>query len=235
MVDNGETTWSIIKLNLSRMPWSSFILGMLVPLLLLEFVSLPSIPLLGVYCSLAWLVIVIVTTAMLTRTLSVFSVITMIVTMTTVAGRFLIPAHPGLALIPSLDAMVIGLVFVGSMLRPRPFVMSLVGKETIERTEKQFGKSKFFYKAWFDVNIIWGMFYIIQGVIVSYLMILNVEIGSIINALFGWPSVLVLLYISVDHPRRYWERNREKMKKEIEATELYEKNRQVDQPCRGVQ
>jgi hypothetical protein len=113
--------------------------------------------------------------------------------------------------------------------------MSLVGKETIERTEREFGKSKFFYKAWFDVNIIWGMFYIIQGVIISYLMILNMEIGNIINAVFGWPSVLVLLYISVDHPRRYWERNMEKMKKEIEAAELYEKSHQIDQPCRGVQ
>jgi hypothetical protein len=235
MVDSGETTWSIIKLNLSRMPWSSFILGMVVPLLLLEFVSLPSIPLLGVCCALAWLVIVIVTTAVLTRTLSVFSVITLIVTLTTVAGRYLTPAHPVLALIPSLDATIIGLMFVGSMLRPRPFIMSLVGKETIERTEMQFGKSKFFYKAWFDVNIIWGMFYIIQGVIISYLMILNMEIGNIINALFGWPSVLILLYISVDHPRRYWESNMEKMKREIEAAELYEKNHQVDQPSRSIQ
>ena len=235
MVGNGGTTWSIIQLNLSRMPWSGFVLGMLVPLLLLQFVSLPSIPLLGVYCSLAWLVIVVVATAIVTRTLSVFSVITLFVTLTTIAGRYLTPTHPVFALIPSLDATIIGLMFVGSMLRPRPFIMSLVGKETIERTERQFGKSKFFYKAWFDVNIIWGMFYIIQGVIISYLMILNMKIGNIINALFGWPSVLVLLYISVDHPRRYWERNREKMKKEIEAAELYEKSHRIDQPCRSVQ
>ena len=234
MIAKGETTWSIIKLNLSRMPWSSFVLGMVVPLLLLEFVSLPPIPLLGVYCALAWLVVVIVATAIVTRTLSVFSFITLIVTVTTVAGRYLTPAHPAFALIPSLDSTIIGLMFVGSMLRPRPFVMSLVGKETIERTEREFGKSKFFYKAWFDVNIIWGMFYIIQGVIISYLMILNMEIGNIINALFGWPSVLVLLYISVDHPRRYWERNMAKMKKEIEAAELYEKSHRIDQPYRSV-
>jgi len=227
MVENHKTTWSTIKLNLSRMPWRDFITGMLVPLLLLQFVSTPSIPLLGVYCLLAWLVIVILANRILTRTTSLFSIITLIVTVTTVVGRYLTPVSPAFTLIPSLNAMVIGLIFVGSMLRPRPFVMSLVGKETIDRTERKFGKSKFFYKAWFDINIIWGMFYMIQGVIISYLMILNLRIGDIINLLFSWPSVLALLYISVDYPQRYWSKNWEKMKKEIEAAELYEKEHQI--------
>jgi hypothetical protein len=227
MVDNQATTWSIIKLNLSRIPWRDFTLGMLVPLLLLQFVSLPSVPLLGVYCSLAWLVIVIVTICLVTHTLSAFPVITLIVTLTTVAGRYLTPMHPAFTLIPSLNATIIGLMFVGSMLRPRPFVMTLIDKKTIEHTEARFGKSKYFYKAWFDINIIWGMFYIIQGVIISYSMILNVEIGNIINALFTWPSVLVLLYISVDYPRRYWQKHWQKMKEEIEAAELYQKDSQA--------
>jgi len=121
MVGNRETSWSIIKLNLSRMPWRDFALGMMVPLLLLQFVSLPSVPLLGVYCSLAWLVILIVTTAILTRTYSVFSIITLVVTVTTVVGRYLTPMNPAFTLIPSLNATIIGLMFVGSMLRPRPF------------------------------------------------------------------------------------------------------------------
>jgi hypothetical protein len=230
MVDNRETTWSVIKLNFSRMPWRDFILGMLVPLLLLQFVSLPSIPLLSVYCSVAWLVIVIIAMLMLTRTVSVFPVLTLIVTLTIVAGRYLAALHPAFRLIPSLDATMIGLIFVGSMLRPRPFIMTLVGKETVELTEAKFGKSKYFYKAWFDVNIIWGMFYIIQGVIISYLMILNMEIGNIMNVLFSWPSVLVLLYVSADYPRRYWGKHWEKMKAEIEAAVLYEKDREAGQP-----
>lgn len=230
MVDNPETTWSIIKLDLSRMPWRDFVLGMLVPLLLVEFVSTPSVPLLGVYCCLAWLVLVIVVLRILTHTLPIFPIITIIVTATTVAGHYLTPVNLAFALIPSLNATIIGLIFVGSMLRPRPFIMSLVGKGTIERTERKFGKSKFFYKAWFDVNIIWGMFYMIQGVIISYAMILNMELGNVIDLLFSWPSVLVLLFISVDYPRRYWKKHWETMKEEIEAAELYEKDHQASQP-----
>ena len=235
MVGKRETTWSIIKINLSRMPWRDFMLGMFVPLLLLQFVSLPSVPLLGVYSAVAWLVMVIVAIGMLTRTLTVFPIITLLVTLTIVAGRYLAHMHPAFTLIPSLNATVIGLVFVGSMLRPRPFVMTLIDKKTIELTEAKFGKSKYFYKAWFDVNIIWGMFYIIQGVIVSYLMILNMELGNIMNVLFGWPSVLMLLYVSVDHPRRYWLKHWDEMKKEIDAAALYEKDRQAGRLSQGVQ
>jgi hypothetical protein len=227
MIGNQETTWSTIKLNLSRMPWRDFVMGMLIPLLLVQFVSTPSVPLLGVYCCLVWLVLVIVALRILTHTLPIFPIITLIVTATTVAGRYLTPVNPAFTLIPSLNATVIGLMFVGSMLRPRPFVMSLIGKETIERTERKFGKSKFFYKAWFDINIIWGMFYMIQGVIISYAMILNMRVGDIISLVFSWPSVLLLLYISVDYPQRYWTKNWEKMKREIEAAQLYEKEHPI--------
>jgi len=216
------TTWSTVKLNLSRMPWRDFVTGMLIPLLLVQFVSTSSVPLLGVYSCLAWLVLVIVALRILTHSLPIFPIITLIVTGTTVAGHYLTPVNSAFTLIPSLNATIIGLMFVGSMLRPRPFVMSLIGKDTIERTERKFGKSKYFFKAWFDINIIWGMFYMIQGVIISYAMILNMRVGDIISLLFSWPSVLLLLYISVDYPQRYWTKNWEKMKIEIDAAQLYE-------------
>ena len=63
--------------------------------------------------------------------------------------------------------------------------------------------------------------------IISYLMIMNMEAGNIMNLLFSWPSVLVLLYWSVDYPRRYWEKHWEKMKEEIDAAALYEKDHQA--------
>ncbi len=228
-MDNRQTAWSIIKFNLARIPWRDFILGMFIPLLILEFVSVHSFPLLGVYLALAWLILVLAIFLIWKHILSIFPLITLIVTATNVAGRFLIPVHPVFKLVPSLDAMIIGLIFVGSMLTSRPFIMLLLGKDTIDRTKAKFGKSKFWYKAWFDVNIMWGMFYIIQGVISSYLMVLNVELGNIMGYVFGWPSVLVLLYISVDHPRRYWEKNRHEMQEEIQAAEMYEEKARAAQ------
>ena len=116
------------------------------------------------------------------------------------------------------------------MLRPRPFVMTLIGKETIGRTEAQYGKSKYFFKAWFDINIVWGIFYVLQGIFISYTMVLHADTGKLLDFLFGWPAVLALLYFSVDYPRRYWFRHWEKMEIEIEAARQYEANETPVQP-----
>jgi hypothetical protein len=225
MTEKKETAWSIIKLNLSRMPWQDFLPCMFAPLVILEISSAVGAPLLGVYIALAWLVLVATIIYVIRHVVSLFAIITFLMTLTQFIARFLAPSNPIFALIPSLDNTVVGLIFIGSMLRPRPFIMSLIGKETIGRTEAQFGKSKYFFKAWFDINIVWGIFYVLQGIFISYTMVLNVDTGKLLDFLLGWPAVMVLLYFSVDYPRWYWSRHWEKMKTEIEAAKQYEDNK----------
>ena len=222
MADDHETLPAIIKLNLSRIPWRDFLLGMFAPLMILEISSMVGSPLLGVYIALAWLVLVIALVGIIKHAVSIFAIITFIMMLTQTVAGFLVPQHPFFTLIPSLDNTILGLVFIGSMLRPRPFIMALIGRETIERTEAKFGKSKYFFKAWFDINIIWGVFYILQGIFLSYTLVLHAEMGRLLGFLLGWPAALVLLYFSVDYPRRYWSKHWDKMKIEIEAAQQYE-------------
>ncbi len=230
MAAEKETVWSIVKLNLSRMPWRDFLPCMFAPLVILEISSSFGASLLGVYISLGWLVLVSIIIYMRKHVVSMFAVITFIMTLTQFIAGFLAPQHPFFTLIPSLDNTIVGLVFIGSMLRPRPFIMALIGKETVERTEAKYGKSKYFFKAWFDVNIVWGIFFVLQGIIISYTMVLHADTGKLLDFLLGWPAVLVLLYFSVDYPRRYWFRHWEKMKIEIEAAQQYEGNETPVQP-----
>ncbi|MBN1375002.1 MAG: hypothetical protein JXA01_02480 [Dehalococcoidia bacterium] len=222
MADNQGSSWDHIKLNLSRIPWRDFLLCMFAPLLILEISSVAGAPLIGVYISLAWLILVTIISCITRHTISMFALITFIMIVTQTIAGFLSPHNSFFSLIPSLDNTILGLIFIGSMLMPRPFVMSLVGKETIERTQEKFGKSKYFFKAWFDINIVWGLFYVIQGILISYIMILHLDTGKILDFLFGWPAVLVLLYFSVSYPGWYWAKNWEKMKVEIEAAQQYE-------------
>jgi len=222
MADKQMTAWETIKLNLSRISWRDFLPCMFVPMMTLEICSLIGVPLTGVYISLAWLLLVAIISLITLRTVSMFAIITFIMILTQTIAAFLAPQHPFFTLVPSLDSTILGLIFIGSMLRPRPFVMSLVGKETIKRTEAKFGKSKYFFKAWFDINIVWGMFYIFQGLLISYTIALNVGTGKLLDFLMGWPAVLVLLYFSVDYPQRYWTKHWDKMKVEIEAAQQYE-------------
>jgi hypothetical protein len=230
MTDNKEPVWSIIKLNLSRIPWNDFLPCMFAPLVIIEIGSLLKAPLLSVYIALAWLVVVAVIIYFIRHVISIFAIITFLVTASHLVAGYMAPSHPVFKLIPSLDNTIIGLIFIGSMLRPRPFIMSLIGKETISRTEAKFGKSKYFFKAWFDINIVWGIFYVLQGIFISYTMVLNMDTGKLVDFLLGWPVVLVLLYFSVDYPRWYWARHWEKMKTEIEAAQQYENSKTQTQP-----
>lgn len=222
MAVEREPVWSIIKLNLSKMPWRDFSLCMFAPLVILEIISLFGAPLLGVYISLAWLVLTAVILYITKHVVSLFAIITFTMTLTQFIAGFMARQHPFFKLIPSLDNTIIGLIFFGSMLRPRPFIMALIGKETIEHTEAKYGKSKYFFKAWFDINIVWGIFYVLQGIFISYTMVLDVDTGKLLDLLLGWPAVMVLLYFSVAYPRWYWSRHWEKMKMEIEAAQQYE-------------
>ncbi|MBN2463110.1 MAG: hypothetical protein JXB43_05860 [Dehalococcoidia bacterium] len=230
MAAEKETIWSIVKLNLSRMPWRDFLPCMFAPLVILEISSSAGAQLLGVYISLAWLVMVAIIIYITKHVISLFAIITFIMTLTQFIAGFVATQHPFFTLIPSLDNTIVGLIFIGSMLRPRPFIMALIGKETIERTEAKYGKSKYFFKAWFDINIVWGIFYVLQGIFISYTMVLNVDTGKLLDFLLGWPAVLVLLYFSVDYPRWYWSRHLEKMKMEIEAAQQYEDSKTPVQP-----
>ena len=222
MANNRMTAWETFKLNLSRINWRDFLLCMFAPMMILEICSMTGVPLTGVCIALSWLVLVAIISLIKWRTVSMFAIITFIMILTQTIAAFLAPQHPFFTLVPSLDSTILGLIFIGSMLRPRPFVMSLVGRETIERTEAKFGKSKFFFKAWFDINIVWGMFYVLQGLLISYTIALHVGTGKLLDFLMGWPAVLVLLYFSVDYPQRYWTKHWDKMKIEIEAAQQYE-------------
>lgn len=221
---SDESAWASIKLNLSHIPWVNFLLSMFVPLTIMDIGQMVNASLICVYIALGWLAAVAILMYVIKREIDVLAIITFIITLTRLLAAFLVHLHDVFTLVPSLDNMVLGLIFVGSMLRPRPFVMSLVGKETIEHTEAKFGKSKYFFKAWFDINIVWGLFYIFEGIVISYALALRVETGELFDFLFGWPAVLVLLYFSVDYPGRYWKKHWAKMKVEIDAAEQYEKS-----------
>ncbi len=222
MQTKKETLGSIVKLNLSRIPWRDFLLGMFLPMIIIEIGSWLGAPLLSAYISLGAVALAAVGIYVFTGAVSIFPLMTFLMLGTQIIAGFLAPRHPFFVLIPSLDNVALGLIFIGSMLRPRPFIMSLIGKATIGRTEALYGKSKYFFKAWFDINIIWGLFFVIEGVLISYLMILHRGGGRVLDFLFGWPTVLALLYISVDYPRRYWSRHWVKMQAEIAAAEQYE-------------
>ncbi|MGA2368606.1 MAG: hypothetical protein ABSF74_08590 [Dehalococcoidia bacterium] len=224
MTDNQILAWETFKLDLSRMPWINFLISMFAPMVIMQVGSLIGAQVTSIFIALAWILIVAIVSYLPKHVINPFALITFLMIVTRFIGGFLEKQFPALVLTESLDNTVVGLIFIGSMLWPRPFIMALLDKDLIKRTEEKFGKSKFWYKAWFDINIVWGLFYVIQGIIVSYAIVLNMKTGYIIDFIFSWPTTLVLLFFSVSYPRRYWTKHSDEMNKEIEAAEEYEKH-----------
>ncbi|MGA9048483.1 MAG: hypothetical protein WB588_05765 [Dehalococcoidia bacterium] len=224
MASNQGSGWEIFKLDLGRMPWISFMVFMFAPLVIMQVGSLIGAQVTAIFIALAWIIIMAIVNYFKTRAVNPFALITFLMILTRFMGGFLERQFPAFVLTQSVDNTVIGLIFIGSMLWPRPFIMSLLDKDVIRRTEEKFGKSKFWYKAWFDINIVWGLFYVIQGIIVSYATVLNMKTGYTIDFILSWPTILVLLFFSVAYPQWYWTKHGDQMKEEIEAAEEYEKH-----------
>jgi len=224
MADNQASGWETFKLDVSRVPWVSFLVFMFAPLVIMQVGSLIGAKVISIIIALAWIVIAATASCLKTHVLNPFAIITFLMILTRFIGGFLENHFPAFVLTESVDNTVIGLIFIGSMLWPRPFIMSLLDKDLVKRTEEKFGKSKFWYKAWFDINIVWGLFYILQGIIVSYATVLNIKSGYIVDFIFSWPTTLVLLFFSVSYPQWYWTKHGRQMKEEIEAAGEYEKH-----------
>jgi hypothetical protein len=224
MADNQASGWETFKLDISRVPWISFMVFMFAPLVIMQVGSLIGATVISILMALTWIVIAAAANGLKTHVINPFALITFLMILTRFIGGFLENQFPAFVLTESVDNTVIGLIFIGSMLWPRPFIMSLLDKDLLKRTEEKFGKSKFWYKAWFDINIVWGLFYILQGIIVSYATVLNIKSAYVIDLIFSWPTTLVLLFFSVSYPQWYWTKHSHQMKEEIEAADEYEKH-----------
>ncbi len=175
--------------------------------------------LMGVGISLAWLCIIIVKSLVSTHSVSLFPIISLLMLVTQTAGGMLAPVHRIFLLTPSWDNGFLGLIFIGSLLTSRPLVLSLVDKETISPLSAKYGRSAYYLKAWERITVVWGLFYVFQGILLSATCLAHSSFGKALDILFSWPSVLLLLYFSVDYPRHYWEKHAAAMQWEIKQAE----------------
>ena len=89
MAAEKKTVQSIIKLNLSRIPWGDFLPCMFAPLVILQIISSVGASLLGVCISLAWLVLAAIIIYIRKHRVSLFAIITFIMTFTQFMAGFL--------------------------------------------------------------------------------------------------------------------------------------------------
>jgi hypothetical protein len=121
-----------------------------------------------------------------------------------------------MALVPGLDNGLMALLFLLSLFTSKPLVLFMIEKEAIEKMNIKIRKSSYFVKAWNKVTITWGIAFLIESMLLTYLRVTKSSLEAPLDFLFGWPLILILLFFSVMFPKWYWTKNYPAIEKENE-------------------
>jgi len=184
------------------------LLGVFVPVNILLIFKLFNSVMTGTILALGWCILFFLADYVVARQVCVFPLITLFMIATQTAGSTYTGYHHGSALaaslVPGIDDFVVALLFLGSLIRGAPLIFLFLDKESINRLAAKYGKSPHFMLAWRRITAVWGAWYIVQSVIVTYLRVISSPAESTVDFLLGWPIVFLLLLFSVAYPAWYW-------------------------------
>jgi hypothetical protein len=186
------------------------LLGLFVPLNILLILKLLNNPMTGTYLALGWCILFFLTDYVVTRQVCVFPLITLFMIATQTAASMYAGYYHGSALaaslVPGIDDFVVALFFLASLMTRVPLILFFLDKESVDRLAAKYGKSPHFMLAWRQITAVWGVWYIVQSVIVTYLRVTSSPAEKAVDFLLGWPIVFLLLLFSVAYPAWYWTR-----------------------------
>jgi hypothetical protein len=206
-----KTFWTPLKEN---MPWKDLFLGLLIPLNGLYIFLHFNKALAGMAFVIIWYIVLFSIDMVVTKRVSNLAIITFIMILLNFFTAFL-TNHPSLHIIvKALDQGLLGFIFLGSILLSKPFVLQFVNKESIDKIPEKVKKSPYFLKTWNIVTAMWGIFYVMAGLIIVYLGCFHKELEHTVDFYTGWPATLILLVISIKFPEYYLRKKGPEIEKE---------------------
>lgn len=200
--------YRLIRFSLPRIPWKGYLLGLFVPLNIVLIFKLLNNAMTGTYLAVGWCILFFLVDYVVARQVCVFPLITLFMIATQTAASMYAGYHHGSALVaslvPGIDDLVVALFFLGSLMTQAPLILLFLDKESVDRLAAKYGKSPLFMLAWREITAVWGVWYIIQSVIVTCLRVTSSPAERAVDFLLGWPIVFLLLLFSVAFPAWYW-------------------------------
>lgn len=202
--------YRLIRFSLPRIPWKGYLLGLFVPVNIVLIFKLFNNVMTGTILALGWCILFFLADYVGARQVCVFPLITLFMIATQTAGSVYAGYHQGSALaaslVPGIDYLVVALLFLGSLMTRAPLILLFLDKESVNRLAAKYGKSPHFMLAWRQITAVWGVWYIVQSVIVTYLRVTSSPAERAVDFLLGWPIIFLLLLFSVAYPAWYWTR-----------------------------
>ena len=204
----GFSPFRLIRFGLPRIPWKGYLLGLFVPVNIVLIFKLFDDVMTGTILAVGWCILFFLVDYVVARQVCVFPLITLFMIATQTAGSMYAGYQHGSALVaslvPGIDDLIVALFFLGSLITRAPLILLFLDKKSIDRLAAKYGKSPHFMLAWRQTTAVWGVWYIVQSLIVTYLRVTSSPAERAVDFLLGWPIILLLLLFSVTYPDWYW-------------------------------
>lgn len=194
-----------------RVPLMDILFGMFIPLNLFHLLMFLRKPLYAIFIPLFICLIYAFTNYVKTKKISVLAILTTLIILLNFGSSFLHGHKVSYLFIELLDNLIVGILFLVSLATPRPFALLFIEKETLSKIPEKIQKSPYYMNAWKIITAVWGITYVISALILLCLKLIKYKSIEIIDYIFGWPLLLLLIIFSVSFPYYYWKANWKKI------------------------
>jgi len=211
MKKDKKSFWKKIKDDL---PWNDFITGLFIPLNILYLLLYLEKPFPAIIFSSAWCFLILIISYIKSRRLAIFSLITVCLILINFATSFLQSHRVLYLIVNAVDNSFWGLLFLGSLLTRKPFILTFVPRKALEEIPEKIRESSYYMRAWSIITAVWGIIQLSTTGIEIFLKAIKSPFTEIVNYCLSWPVILFLLLFSVWFPGYYWRKNWKKIEAE---------------------
>jgi len=210
---NTSPWWLIFGANF---PYRQLILGALVPISIFYSLHRFNRPLTGALLAIGWGIGFLAISYWRFRRIELFPGLAIPIILIKLIGT-LVTRNPDFYLASAAIVSVLwGLLFLGSMLLPRPLIQILAellnpGLGSREFLSRITITEQLYRSAWLILTAIWGVVNLLKAIILMLSQLrLPLETFLVIKIATGLPVMVALLAFSYRFPGWYWERARDK-------------------------
>ena len=203
MVANPQSTWQVFKHNF---PWKDVIVGFLIPKVIFLYGLNRKLPFFWGGIAIAWCIAVFFIGRARTHKTNIFAVLALALILVRI---FVVIAQrdPRMYLVlVALDEFIFGVIFLFSLFFRRSIIEVFADASGVKAPE-EIKRSKYYSEAWRIVTAVWGVAYLLFGMVLVLLNVNDLKIVGKID-MFAWLPLLVILFIfTIVFPRWYWKNN----------------------------
>ncbi|MDD5496497.1 MAG: hypothetical protein PHP46_05305 [Candidatus Omnitrophica bacterium] len=186
-------------------PWRDITLSFLIPKTIFYIAMNKPWMLTGASIAIAWCAVLFAAKYLLSRKINFWALIALVMILIQMAP-VIIKDDPNMNFVAgAFDSLLFGIIFLSSIIIKRPLIRVFAeATGARDHIPEPILKSPYYMKAWAIVTAAWAAVYIVESVILLYLALNRSRALLPFDIFCGWPTVLLMIFFSVQFPAVYW-------------------------------